>query len=141
MFAEAGSCFPKNRHVVPESQLPQANALATQVVAQFFNLCAFACAVNSGKCDQYGFQMSFLEKNMSRILSQWPGLFGTCPGLAADSPTTVPIAMPAPAKKPSLIKSERICRCFGGAIATPAGLEAAPPLTSTGGATAVPLGC
>jgi len=53
----------------------------------------------------------------------------------------VPMAMPAPARNPNLMSRERICRCFGGAIATPAGLEAAPPLTSTGGATAVPLGC
>src|SRR5205085_9898519 len=62
MFAETGSRFPKNCHVVPESQLSQANAFATQVVAQFFNLCAFACAINSGKCDQYRFQISFLGK-------------------------------------------------------------------------------
>src|SRR5215470_17686258 len=51
------------------------------------------------------------------------------------------MAMPAPAKNPNLIRSERICLCLGGAMATPAGFEAAPPLTSIGGATAVPLGC
>jgi hypothetical protein len=51
------------------------------------------------------------------------------------------MATPAPAKKPNLIKNDRICRCLGGAMATPAGFEAAPPVTSIGGATAVPLGC
>src|SRR5438874_6414975 len=88
-----------------------------------------------------GFNFFILEKTGQEISLQWPGLFGTCAGLAADNPTTVPIATPAPARKPSLISKDRICRCFGGAIAAPAGFDAAPPLTSTGGATAVPLGC
>ena len=41
---------------------------------------------------------------------------------------------------PNLMSHERICLCFGGAIATPAGFDAALPLTWTAGAAAVPLG-
>ena len=72
---------------------------------------------------------------------QCPVLPGTCPGLAAERAATVPRAAPAPTIKPNLINNDRVFRCFGGAIATPAGFEAAPPLTWTGGATAVPVGC
>ena len=72
---------------------------------------------------------------------QCPVLPGTCPGLAAERAATVPRAAPAPTIKPNLINNDRVLRCFGGAIATPAGFEAAPPLTWTGGATAVPVGC
>src|SRR6185503_16156567 len=80
------------------------------------------------------------QKVVEKTFVQCPGLFGTRLGLAAESPATVPIAMPAPARMPSVITKDRTRRCFGGARTTPAGLEAAPPLGSTCGATAVPFG-
>ncbi len=61
-------------------------------------------------------------------------------GLALDSATTVPTATPAPAMAPTLIRMERARLCFAGAIAAPAGLEAATPVVFTDSAAAVPRG-
>src|SRR5438270_9769842 len=52
----------------------------------------------------------------------------------------VPSAAPAPAIAPSLIRNERICRCLAGAIAAPAGFEAAPPSVGALSAVAAPCG-
>jgi hypothetical protein len=49
-------------------------------------------------------------------------------GLALESATTVPIATPAATINPTLIRIERVRRCFAGAITAPAGLEAATPM-------------
>ena len=53
---------------------------------------------------------------------------------------TTPIAMPAPTRRPTLIANERVRLCFAGAIAAPAGLDAATPPGFTYGAAAVPTG-
>jgi len=52
----------------------------------------------------------------------------------------VPMATPAPTSAPTLIRMERTRRCFAGATAAPAGLEAATPLGCTDSAAAVPNG-
>jgi len=52
----------------------------------------------------------------------------------------VPIATPAAASAPTLIRIERTRRCFAGATAAPAGLEAATPVVCTDSAAAVPKG-
>src|ERR1051326_3333901 len=52
----------------------------------------------------------------------------------------VPSAAPAPAMAPSLIRNERICRCLAGAMAAPAGFEAAPPKVGALSAVAAPCG-
>jgi hypothetical protein len=62
-------------------------------------------------------------------------------GLALDSATTVPMATAAPTSNPTRIASVRERFCFAGAIAAPAGLEAATPLAGSAGAAAVPSGC
>ena len=67
-------------------------------------------------------------------------LFGGRLGLAFESAITVPIATPAPKTAPSLISKDRDWCCFAGAIATPAGLEAAVPDALPISAAAVPNG-
>src|SRR4051794_561074 len=58
-----------------------------------------------------------------------------------DNPATVPTATPAAAIRPSLSRSERRCRCLSGAIAIPAGRDAAPPTVGAPSAVAAPKGC
>lgn len=53
---------------------------------------------------------------------------------------TVPTATPAPTKAPTLMTIDRVRRCLPGAIAVPAGCEAATPLDGTDSAAAVPTG-
>src|SRR6266481_3817849 len=53
---------------------------------------------------------------------------------------TVPIAPPAAAMAPILISKDRVWCCFAGAIARPAGFEAAPPTVLTRPAVAAPSG-
>jgi hypothetical protein len=97
--------------------------LALQVFLQPFDLGAFTGAVDAGESNKYRTQATPSEKHIQR------GLFGTRPGLAAERAATVPSAAPAPAMNPKRISQERIWCCLGGAIATPAGFEAALPLT------------
>src|SRR6185369_219292 len=52
----------------------------------------------------------------------------------------VPKAAAPPAIAPNLIRNERTWRCLAGAIAAPAGLEAAPPKVGALSAVAAPCG-
>jgi hypothetical protein len=61
-------------------------------------------------------------------------------GLALESATTVPTATAAPTSRPTLITNDRERFCLAGAMAAPAGLEAAIPLAGSDGAAAVPMG-
>jgi hypothetical protein len=61
-------------------------------------------------------------------------------GLLLARPTTAPIATAPAAMAPTLISRERTWRCFAGAIAIPAGLDAAPPLVVPTCAAAAPAG-
>ena len=118
------------------------NTRLGEIIAELFDLCRLARAIDSRKRDQYRFQRVIPRtRSSANTPVQCPGLFGTCPGLAAVRAATVPRAAPAPARNPNLISQERICRCLGGAIATPVGFDPALPLTCTAGAAAVPLGC
>lgn len=56
------------------------------------------------------------------------------------SATTDPTATPAPIIAPILRMMVRVRRCFAGAIATPAGCDAAIPLASGASDAAVPTG-
>ncbi len=58
-----------------------------------------------------------------------------------DSPATVPTATPAAAIRPIFSSSECRCLCLSGAIASPAGRDAAPPTVGTPSAVAAPSGC
>jgi hypothetical protein len=62
-------------------------------------------------------------------------------GLALDNATTVPTATAAPTINAILIANVRDRFCLAGAIAAPAGLDAATPLAGSDGAAAVPSGC
>src|SRR6478672_5120419 len=66
-----------------------------------------------------------------------PGGVDEVPWLSAKM---VPKAAPAAATAPSLSMSERVWCCLAGAIATPAGLAAAPPVVGTLSAVAAPTG-
>lgn len=60
--------------------------------------------------------------------------------VAEVSATTEPTATPTPIIAPILKMMVRVRRCFAGAIATPAGCDAATPLASGASAAAVPTG-
>src|SRR5579864_6768648 len=60
--------------------------------------------------------------------------------VAAVRPTTVPIATPAPIIAPVRSTRVRVRCCLAGAMATPAGCDAAIPLTLEPSAAAVPTG-
>src|ERR1035441_1207991 len=79
---------------------------------------------------------------LQQLLSECSLATGWCGrlGLALARATTVPTATPAPAMMPTLIRMERARLCFAGAIAAPAGLEAATPVVFTNVAAAVPRG-
>jgi hypothetical protein len=66
-----------------------------------------------------------------------PGGVDEVPWLSAKM---VPKAAPAAATAPILNSSERVWCCLAGAIATPAGLAAAPPAVGTLSAVAAPTG-
>src|SRR5579872_2731554 len=61
-------------------------------------------------------------------------------GLPFDRATTVPMAAPPAAIAAILMRNDRTCRCFAGAMAIPAGLEAAPPVVTPDCAAAAPTG-
>jgi hypothetical protein len=61
-------------------------------------------------------------------------------GLALDNATTVPMATAAPTINAILIAKVRERFCLAGAIAAPAGLDAATPFAGSDGAAAVPRG-
>src|SRR5947209_1174139 len=67
-------------------------------------------------------------------------LVGDDDGVTQVRAYTVPAATPAAAIAPILIKSERVWCCLAGAMATPAGREAAPPVVGTFSAVAAPAG-
>src|SRR5262249_11228373 len=56
------------------------------------------------------------------------------------SAKTVPTAAPAARAAPTLIRSDRVWCCLAGAMATPAGLAAAPPAVGKRSAAAAPTG-
>jgi hypothetical protein len=62
-------------------------------------------------------------------------------GLALDNATTVPIATAAPTIRAILIANVRERFCLAGAMAAPAGLDAATPDAGCDGAAAVPNDC
>src|SRR6476646_2768951 len=66
-----------------------------------------------------------------------PGGVDEVPWLSAY---TVPSAAPAASAAPILIMSDRVWCCLAGAMATPAGLAAAPPVVGTLSAVAAPTG-
>ena len=66
-----------------------------------------------------------------------PGGVDEVPWLSAY---TVPTAAPAARAAPILIMSDRVWCCLAGAMATPAGLAAAPPEVGTLSAVAAPTG-
>ena len=86
----------------------------------------------------YAFGKRMLALRMATGLTQarLAGLLG----VARVNAATVPTATPARAIALSLITIVRTRRCFAGAIATPAGWDAATPLTLKALAAAVPTG-
>src|SRR5215468_9536125 len=66
-----------------------------------------------------------------------PGGVDEVPWLSAY---TVPSAAPAARAAPTLINNDRVWCCLAGAMATPAGLAAAPPAVGTLSAAAAPTG-
>jgi hypothetical protein len=68
-------------------------------------------------------------------------LFGGLDGEPLLNAYTVPSATPPAAINPILSKKDRTWRCFAGAMAVPAGREAAPPAVVAVPAAAVPSGC
>src|SRR5947209_19414164 len=67
-------------------------------------------------------------------------LVGDDDGVTQVRAYTVPAATPAAAIAPILSSSERVWCCLAGAMATPAGFEAAPPAVGTFSALAAPAG-
>ena len=86
------------------------------------------------------FPWVFNEARLEVFLLDY-GAPGGLEGLAIESAATVPIAIPAPAINPILMRMDLVLLCFAGAIATPAGSESVVPLTFPCCAAAVPVGC
>jgi len=61
-------------------------------------------------------------------------------GLLFDRANAEPTATQAPATKPTLMRSERLWRCFAGAMAAPTVRDAGAPLTVGAFAPAAPEG-
>ena len=74
-------------------------------------------------------------------LPEYYGAPGGLLGLALVKAIVAAIAAPAPRIAPTLINKVRVRLCFAGAMAIPAGSEAAFPVVGTGCAAAVPTGC
>src|SRR5690242_5404605 len=126
--------------MVPKCQPHNGNAPVYEPAAERFNLCAFSRSVHPGKADQnrlLTIRWTGIDAHRNQGDYFAPGGFGP---LAFVSAVTVPRATPAPAMTPILIKIERTCRCLAGAIAAPAGREAALPVTLPAWAAAVPDG-
>ncbi len=137
-------CFPyagQLCNVVPESDQLNAQSSLFQAGAETFDLSALACPVDAGKTHQPGWPLVLgcthaLAPNYTLSVFVQCGLLE----LAAERATTVPMATPAAAMSPTLIRIERDRFCFAGAIAAPAGLDAGTPVTFSYGAAAVPTG-
>src|SRR6185437_8716759 len=109
--------------------------------AEPFNLRAFPGTIDTRKAED--FCLPSLESRAhwcspgSRLGALIRTHFGWL-GLVCETPATVPRAAPASATTTRLIRKMRTRRCFAGAMAAPAGLEAATPVVLTVGAAAVP---
>ena len=132
MKSKTAAKFPQAREhddIIPKCEQGSAQSGFAKAGTQHFNLRAFARTINARETN---------DDCLSARGHYW--LLGGRLGLALESAITVPIATPAPKTAPSLISKERDWCCFAGAIATPAGLEAAEPDALPISAAAVPNG-
>src|SRR6266849_1513382 len=63
--AEARTHVTEQNNIVPERQLINRNTRLFEVIAQLFNLCTLARAIDSRKSDQYRFQRFISRKRSS----------------------------------------------------------------------------